>query len=353
MKRNIQKIKFSLLIVILIAIMLLVLSLMRISPSSVKGEDSIFRDSSGTSDNVLPYETTKAFSEKSLLTTTSSVSFLSYTSVSPIQTETQTVTVSEKDNHYQNIEYVTQIAYDNKSYSLSPVQEQYEIDENYEEEYTEPVFTSTETVPEIITEISEIVLTTETVIPTQTETVTQEQPEEITTSPEPSEKAGLYMDKIEISYSDLDHENGTVVTAGYSVQGLDESFSSTGVHITYDNRLKIKINETTKKPEYIRGDAGKYLNFSISVCDINSLPEFAESGSDMIFVATAFSDNSGINGTIAYFNFIVPPEAQPGDVYKLGFWIKDTDMFTSQYHDFIIQDEVFSNLNEGYIMITD
>ncbi len=352
MKGNIQKMKLSLLLVVLIAIILLVLSIIRISPSVVKGEDSIFRESSGTSDNVLSYETTKAFSEKLLPTTSSSVSSLSYTSVSSVQTETQTVTVAKTDNqNNNNVEYVTQIAYVDENYS--PIQEPYEIDENfyeqnYEEEYTQPAVTSEEVTSETVHDV-----TTETVITEQTETVTQEQPEEITAPTEPSEKAGLYMDKIEISYSDLDHENGTVVTAGYSVQGLDDSFCSTGIHITYDNRLKIKINETTKEPEYIRGNAGKYLNFSTSVCDMNSFPEIAESGLDMIFVATSFSDNSGINGDIAYFNFIVPPDAQPGDVYKLGFWVADTDMFAGQYHDYIMQDEVFSNLNEGYIMITD
>jgi len=169
-----------------------------------------------------------------------------------------------------------------------------------------------------------------------------------------SDKPVLSLECVEISSSELDSKNGTVVPVDYSVSGIENGWSSSGIHIAFDNRLDVETRDDGT-PSFERGDASEYMNSVISTKWMGSEPpeQIAGKNMDNISIITASSSNKGLNGVIATINFIVPADAQPGDVYEISFFKYDLDCFKNSEDNADFQNFAFENWQNGYIKITE
>jgi len=187
----------------------------------------------------------------------------------------------------------------------------------------------------------------------ETESPETEKTEEA--APESTEKPVLSLSEKEISYSNLDHENGTVITIDYSVSGITNGWSSSGIHIAYDDRLTVEANEVTKEPSFERGEASESLSSVLVVFWKGEEPpeELKEQNMNNISVITSDSRDSGYNGIIASVDCRIPADAQVGDVYEIKFFRYETDCFLNSANDKVMQEYAFENWKNGYIKITD
>lgn len=169
------------------------------------------------------------------------------------------------------------------------------------------------------------------------------------------EKPVLKIEEVEISYSELDHENGTVIPVDYSVSGIVNGWSSSGIHIAFDDRLGLKLNDMSQEPSFKAGDAVENISSILVVSWKGENPPEELNGKNMnnISVITAGSGNNAFNGVIATIDFIIPPDAKAGDIYNIEFFKYKTDCFTNVEQDKAMQDFAFENWQNGYIKITD
>ncbi len=169
------------------------------------------------------------------------------------------------------------------------------------------------------------------------------------------EKPVLKIAEKEISYSELDHENGTVVPVDYSVSGIVNGWSSSGIHIAFDNRLDLKTDDLDGSPNFARGEASQYISSVISIRWQGENPpdELEGKNMDNLTMITADSSNSGDNGVIATIDFIVPADAKAGDVYNIEFFRYETDCFRNIEFDSAMEEYAFANWQNGYIKITE
>lgn len=185
------------------------------------------------------------------------------------------------------------------------------------------------------------------IIPEESQTTTE--------IPESIEKPVLKISETEISYSELDHENGTVVPVEYSVSGIVNGWSSSGIHIAFDDRLDLKTDDLDGSPNFERGEASQYISSVISIRWQGENPPDELDGKNMdnLTMITADSSNSGYNGVIASIDFIVPPDAKAGDVYNIEFFRYETDCFRNIEFDSAMEEYAFANWQNGYIKITE
>ncbi|MDY4413683.1 MAG: hypothetical protein SPE43_04850 [Ruminococcus sp.] len=185
------------------------------------------------------------------------------------------------------------------------------------------------------------------IIPEESQTTTE--------IPESIEKPVLKISETEISYSELDHENGTVVPVEYSVSGIVNGWSSSGIHIAFDDRLDLKTDDLDGSPNFERGEASQYISSVISIRWQGENPPDVLNGKNMdnLAIITADSSNSGYNGVIATIDFIVPPDAKAGDVYNIEFFRYKTDCFRNIEFDSAMEEYAFANWQNGYIKITE
>lgn len=185
------------------------------------------------------------------------------------------------------------------------------------------------------------------IIPEESQTTTE--------IPEGIEKPVLKISETEISYSELDHENGTVVPVEYSVSGIVNGWSSSGIHIAFDDRLDLKTDDLDGSPNFERGEASQYISSVISIRWQGENPPDVLNGKNMdnLAIITADSSNSGYNGVIASIDFIVPPDAKAGDVYNIEFFRYETDCFRNIEFDSAMEEYAFANWQNGYIKITE
>lgn len=168
------------------------------------------------------------------------------------------------------------------------------------------------------------------------------------------EKPVLKISETEISYSELDHRNGTYVPVEYSVSGLKNGWASSGIHIAYDNRLEVE-KDFTDCPAFEKGDASENMFYMVTISWQGENPpdEIPDKTMDNFSVITADSDNNGDNGVIAKFNFKVPADANAGDVYRIEFFRYNTDCFRNTDNDSAMEEYAFNNWQNGYIKITE
>ena len=185
------------------------------------------------------------------------------------------------------------------------------------------------------------------IIPEESQTTTE--------IPESIEKPVLKISETEISYSELDHENGTVVPVEYSVSGIVNGWSSSGIHIAFDDRLDLKTDDLDGSPNFERGEASQYISSVISIRWQGENPPDVLNGKNMdnLTMITADSSNNGENGVIATIDFIVPPDAKAGDVYNIEFFRYKTDCFRNIEFDSAMEEYAFANWQNGYIKITE
>lgn len=173
----------------------------------------------------------------------------------------------------------------------------------------------------------------------------------------------LSIEQVEISYSELDHENGTTVPVKFSVSGIKNGWANMGIHIAFDNRLEVQL-DPSGAPAFEKGDAVQYIDAMMSALWSGEAPEkLKDKEMDNLFICSTSSENTGLNGMISEFQFVIPADTEVGDVYNLEFFYNETldengnvivrDCFTTVEQDKEIENYAFANWQNGYIKITD
>lgn len=130
------------------------------------------------------------------------------------------------------------------------------------------------------------------------------------------EKPSIEVSKEVISISDAvqNPEREVTLTLHGNVEGR---WATSGMHIYYDSRLQVVANPFGE-PDVKKGDATKYL--SVSTKNDESADE--EDGMSGFFITTAAAGNSGMEGQMYTFKFILPPDVEVGDVYPIDIRYK-------------------------------
>jgi hypothetical protein len=149
------------------------------------------------------------------------------------------------------------------------------------------------------------------------------------------------IDKIEIEAD----QAGTEQKVNINVAEGEDSFGAFGLHIVYDSKLELVA---AKRGALANGPAIE--GFSFTSKDI-------EKG--VAFITGACDEDYGTNGVLATATFKVPADAQPGDVFAIGFDYRSNptaeDCFTNSLNNAdgkLMQAWVFTQgLQDGYIKI--
>lgn len=131
-------------------------------------------------------------------------------------------------------------------------------------------------------------------------------------------KPKLTMDKIVLTQSNA---AGKQVTVNLKVSGAQLAYCSTGIHVYWDSRLKLAEDSTFNLPKIDAGDAIKRLGSGTPTSD----PNASKYGMNGYFLCTAGSANSGTNGVMWSFTFILPKNAKIGDVYPIDIIYKSNN----------------------------
>jgi hypothetical protein len=156
-----------------------------------------------------------------------------------------------------------------------------------------------------------------------------------------------------IKLSDTTAKPGEMAEVTVSVEGAADQWSMCGIHITYPDVLECKIEDPTDlTAAYTPGAAiSKNSGFIAMDWQKNLDPELVREKKHSIFFTTMFVDNAGGDGDIATFYLKVPDDAQPGTVYDLGFYYKDSDMFRNASNDPPFEKYAFEHFQNGSITI--
>jgi hypothetical protein len=132
----------------------------------------------------------------------------------------------------------------------------------------------------------------------------------------------LFFDKIGL---DAGYANGKVQRIYFSVRGVTEPVSLIKFHIFYDTRLTVKENSN-----------GEVVNSGKAVKDFSTGSAMVEEGQLAFY---AYSDENILldNGSLFTIDFIIPEDAEQGDVYPIGISYVDDgivkDMFINSEKD--------------------
>ena len=113
----------------------------------------------------------------------------------------------------------------------------------------------------------------------------------------------LYFDKIGL---EPELSKGLTQRVYCSITGVTEPVNSMKFHIFYDTRLTLKKNEK-----------GEVLNAGRAVESFTTGSAMVEEG-QLVFYAYSPNDIELQNGSLFTFDFIVPENAEPGEVYPIG-----------------------------------
>ena len=113
----------------------------------------------------------------------------------------------------------------------------------------------------------------------------------------------LYFDKIGL---EPELSKGVTQRVYCSIAGVKEPVSSMKFHIFYDTRLKLKKNEK-----------GEVLNPGRAVGGFTTGSAMVEEG-QLVFYAYSPNDIEMDKGSLFTLDFIVPENAEPGEVYPIG-----------------------------------
>ncbi|WP_297958197.1 dockerin type I domain-containing protein [uncultured Ruminococcus sp.] len=132
----------------------------------------------------------------------------------------------------------------------------------------------------------------------------------------------IFFDQITLEHGKA---NGKVQRVYCSIHGATEPVSIMKFHIFYDTRLTVKKN----------GD-GEVINPGKVTGDFNTGSAMVEEG-QLVFYA--YSDDTAVsNGSIFTIDFIVPQNAEPGEVYPIGMAYVDdgivADTFINSEQDY-------------------
>ena len=196
-----------------------------------------------------------------------------------------------------------------------------------------------------------------TTAPVTAEPVTDESGEEISESMElmrikfqdvPEAESGPV-----IKISNSEAKPGEIAEVKVSVTGADNMWNMCGIHITYPDVLECQLLDAEElTADYELGEATKKNSGFVAMDWQKNLPdELIREKKRSVFFTTLFKENGGKDGDIATFFFKVPSDAQPGTVYKLGYYYMDSDMFRNYENDMSFEKYAFEHLENGSITV--
>ncbi|MCR5600511.1 MAG: hypothetical protein K6G33_07215 [Ruminococcus sp.] len=156
-----------------------------------------------------------------------------------------------------------------------------------------------------------------------------------------------------IKISDTEAKPGGTAEVTVSVTGADKKWNMCGIHITYPDVLECRLlDEDELTADYELGDASaKNSGFVAMDWQKNLADELVRQKKRSLFFTTLFKENEGRDGDIATFFFKVPDDAQPGTVYKLGYFYMESDMFRNYENDMSFEKYAFEHLKNGSITV--
>lgn len=167
-----------------------------------------------------------------------------------------------------------------------------------------------------------------------------------------SAESGLSGDGPVISLSNTEGKPGETVDVTVSLNGANNKWAMCGIHFSYDNTLVCVTGDDPKFPTYTQGDATKNMTaFTAALWYDNLSDELEKNNEFSLFFAAVSSENTGSDGDIATFQFIIPEDAEVGKIYNLDFFEYDGDMFTDVASDTAIQEYAFGNWQNGSITV--
>lgn len=156
-----------------------------------------------------------------------------------------------------------------------------------------------------------------------------------------------------ISISNAEGKPGETVDVTVSINGADQKWAMCGVHFAYPEALMCSAEESDANvPLYERGEASSNLTaFETRLWLENKTDELVQNGENSVFFAAISGENSGLDGDIVTYSFMIPEDAAAGTVYTLRFFYNDGDMFYDSENDPAMQSYAFTHWQNGSITV--
>lgn len=156
-----------------------------------------------------------------------------------------------------------------------------------------------------------------------------------------------------LSLSNAEGMPGETVEITLSVNGADNKWCSSGIHIIYDESLVCVPSEADPEaPSYKKGPAVEEMLACIAkLWTEDLLPELEQDNKHSVFFCSAGEGDCGKDGDIATFSFVIPENAESGKVYDIEFFYREGDMFANSASEQDFQDYAFSNWENGSIKV--
>lgn len=156
------------------------------------------------------------------------------------------------------------------------------------------------------------------------------------------------MSASKITLTESEAKANPTVTVEVSVSGADKMYASTGVHLYYDQRLTMAIDDFGY-PDVVYGDAAAKLDQKTAE------PGKTEKGG--LFVASGAKADFGRDGVLYSINFTLPEDVAAGEKYDLDLAYEAGDLFTNNADDLegrLMEGYMFTQgLSDGYIEIVE
>ncbi len=110
------------------------------------------------------------------------------------------------------------------------------------------------------------------------------------------------------------------------VSGAQYKYASTGLHIYYDSRLET-VKNTLGFPDVEKGSAIERLSLAPPEED----PSAAEMGMKGLFLVTAGDKTTGADGTMWTLKFVLPDDAESGDVFPIDIVYRENKKTSSMF----------------------
>ena len=156
-----------------------------------------------------------------------------------------------------------------------------------------------------------------------------------------------------LSFSNTEAEPGGVAEVTLSIKGAEGKWSMCGIHIVHPKELVCRIaHEEDLSLERTLGDAcDDNLGF-VTRKWVNDLPEELEkNGLGCFFFTTLFDQYGGHDGDIVTFYFDVPKDAEPGTVYPIEIYYRNTDMIRDIAQDPSFEKYAYSHAIAGSVTV--
>ena len=156
-----------------------------------------------------------------------------------------------------------------------------------------------------------------------------------------------------LSLSSAEGAAGETVEITMSVEGADNKWCSSGIHVIYDENLVCVPSEADPEtPSHKKGPAVEEMTACIAkLWTENLIPELADNNKHSVFFCSVAEGDKGRDGDIVTFEFRIPEDAQSGTVYDIEFFFREGDMFSNSASEQDFQDYAFSNWENGSITV--